>query len=62
VRQLDADEAVRAVAAYERRNRIVAPILRAVLSKTAGFRYDGSESARRRLVEELPLVALRPRA
>jgi deazaflavin-dependent oxidoreductase (nitroreductase family) len=61
VRELDADEAVRVVARYEQRNRIAAPVIRAVLSKTAGFRYDGSESARRRLVDALPLVALRPR-
>jgi deazaflavin-dependent oxidoreductase (nitroreductase family) len=61
VRALDEDEAVRVVAAYERRNRLAAPLLRAVLSKTAGFRYDGSDSARRRLVRELPLVAFRPR-
>jgi hypothetical protein len=33
-----------------------------VLSKLAGFRYDGSDAARRRLVQTLPLVALRPRA
>jgi deazaflavin-dependent oxidoreductase (nitroreductase family) len=61
VRQLDADEAVRVVTGYEKRNRIAAPVIRAVLSKTAGFRYDGSESARYRLVHALPLVALRPR-
>jgi deazaflavin-dependent oxidoreductase (nitroreductase family) len=60
-RQLDSDEAARVLAAYEQRNRFAAPILRAVLSKIAGFRYDGSESARRRLVELLPLVAFRPR-
>ena len=61
VRELDADEAVRGLADYERRNRIAAFFLRSLLSKTAGGRYDGSESARRRLVEALPLVAFRPR-
>jgi deazaflavin-dependent oxidoreductase (nitroreductase family) len=61
VRQLDADEAAGVLAGYEQRNRIAARFLRAALSKLAGFRYDGSESARRRLVEVLPLVAFRPR-
>jgi deazaflavin-dependent oxidoreductase (nitroreductase family) len=61
VRQLDADEAAGVLAGYEERNRFVAPILRTILSKLAGFPYDGSDSARRRLVQVLPLVAFRPR-
>jgi len=61
VRELDADEAALALAGYERRNRLAAPVVRAVLSKLAGFRYDSSESARRRLAGVLPLVAFRPR-
>jgi deazaflavin-dependent oxidoreductase (nitroreductase family) len=61
VRQLGGDEAVAVLADYERRNRLVAPLVRAVLSKLAGFDYDGSDAARRRLVQSLPLVALRPR-
>lgn len=61
VRPLDLHEAVGVLADYERRNRIARPLVRAVLSKLAGFRYDGSDAARRRLVEALPLVALRPR-
>jgi deazaflavin-dependent oxidoreductase (nitroreductase family) len=61
VRPLGSDEAVGVLADYERRNRLVAPLVRAVLSKLAGFRYDGSDAARRRLVQTLPLVALRPR-
>ncbi len=60
-RQLDADEATRALAGYEQRHRIATPVLRALLSKVAGIRYDGSESARRRLIEVNPLVAFRPR-
>lgn len=59
VRELSADEAVRALAAYERRNRLGAPIVRAVLSRLAGFRYDSSDGARRALVERLPIVGLR---
>jgi hypothetical protein len=51
---------VGALADYERRNRIAAPLVRAVLSRLAGFRHDGSDAARRRLVRTLPLVAFRP--
>jgi deazaflavin-dependent oxidoreductase (nitroreductase family) len=61
-RRLDVDEAARVLAVYERNNRIAARVIRAVLSKLAGFRYDGSDAARRRLVQELPLVAFRPRS
>jgi deazaflavin-dependent oxidoreductase (nitroreductase family) len=60
-RELDTEEAARVFAAYERRNRIAAPLMRAILSRLAGFRYDGSEAARRRLVQALPLVAFRSR-
>jgi len=61
VRPLDDDEAVGVLADYERRNRLAAPLVRAVLSRLAGFGYDGSDAARRRLVRTLPLVAFRPR-
>jgi deazaflavin-dependent oxidoreductase (nitroreductase family) len=61
VRELDADEAVHVLAGDERRNRIAAPVVRAVLSKLVGFRYDGSDASRRRVVDALPLVAFRPR-
>lgn len=60
VRRVEGDEAVRAVAEYERRSRLARPLVRAVLSRLAGFPYDGSEEARRRLVVVLPLLALRP--
>ncbi len=60
VRRLDAEEAVRVVAGYERRNRIASPVVRAVLSRLAGFRYDGSSQARRKLAGILPLVAFSP--
>jgi deazaflavin-dependent oxidoreductase (nitroreductase family) len=61
VRPLGSDEAVGVLADYERRNRLVVPLVRAVLSKLAGFCYDGSDAGRRRLVHALPLVALCPR-
>jgi deazaflavin-dependent oxidoreductase (nitroreductase family) len=60
VRLLDDDAAVEALAGYEQRNRFMAPLVRATLSRLVGWRYDGSPDARRRLVEERPLVAFRP--
>jgi deazaflavin-dependent oxidoreductase (nitroreductase family) len=61
-RLLDADEAAAVVADYERRNRFIAPVLRAVLSRLVGWRYHGTDAARRRLVAQLPLLAFRPRS
>ena len=60
-RLLEADEAVAVLAAYERRNRLVGPVMRRLLSRLAGWRYRGTDADRRRLVEQLPLVALAPR-
>ena len=48
------------VADYERRNRLAGPVVRAILSRLAGFRYDGSAESRRKLVEALPLLAFSP--
>jgi deazaflavin-dependent oxidoreductase (nitroreductase family) len=59
-RALDPDEATRVVAAYERRNRVLSPVVRAILSRLGGFPYDGSDASRRELVERLPLVSFRP--
>jgi deazaflavin-dependent oxidoreductase (nitroreductase family) len=60
VRVLAPEEAVEAIAGYERRNRFMAPVVRGVLSRLLGWRYDGSDAARRRLVGQLPLVGFRP--
>lgn len=57
VRRLKEDEAIGVMAEYERRNRAAGPLLRAVLSRLAGFRYDGSGQGRRKLVGALPLIA-----
>jgi deazaflavin-dependent oxidoreductase (nitroreductase family) len=59
-RELTQDEAVAVMADYERRNRIAAPVIRRVLSRLVGWRYDGTEAARRRLVDERPLVLFAP--
>ena len=60
VRELGEDEAVAVLAGYERRNRLAAPVVRAVLSRLVGWRYTGTADEQRRLVRELPLVALGP--
>lgn len=60
-RSLDREEAVVVLADYEQRNRLAGPIVRAILSRLAGFRYDGSAEARERLVGALPLLAFSPR-
>jgi deazaflavin-dependent oxidoreductase (nitroreductase family) len=61
-RVLAPDEAERLFADYERRNRLGAPLVRAVISRLVGWRYDGTQASRRRAVEQLSLVGFRPRA
>ena len=59
-RVLGRAEGAAAIADYERRHRLVRPVLRRVLTELLGWRYDGSRTARDQLVRQLPLVALRP--
>jgi deazaflavin-dependent oxidoreductase (nitroreductase family) len=59
-RVLGVDEAAAMLAGYERRNRLMAPIVRAGLSWLLGWRYDSSEPARRRAAAQVPFVAFRP--
>jgi deazaflavin-dependent oxidoreductase (nitroreductase family) len=59
-RELSANEAATVLAEYERRNRYLAPLIHRLLSWLVGWRYDGTESARQRLVAELPLIGLSP--
>jgi deazaflavin-dependent oxidoreductase (nitroreductase family) len=61
-RVLNPDLAERIFADYERRNGIPAAVVRAVISRLVGWPYDGTPAARRRVVEQLPLVAFRPTA
>lgn len=56
-RMVPVEEATRILADYERRNRLAAPLIRVVLSRLLGWRYDGSTEARRRAAEALPVVA-----
>ena len=60
-RVLEEAEAVEVFADYERRNRWIRPIVHILLSRLVGWRYDGSQEARQRLVGQLPMVAFRPR-
>jgi deazaflavin-dependent oxidoreductase (nitroreductase family) len=62
VRELGEDEAVAVLAGYERRNRFATPVVRTVLGRLVGRRYTGTDDERRRLVRQLPLVALGPAA
>ena len=59
-RVLGLDEAVEVYAGYERRNLLLMPAIRPVLSALLGWHYDGSDAARRRMAEDLPLLAFRP--
>jgi len=61
-RMLPPGEAESVLQAYETRHRLAAPVIRAVLSRLLGWRYDGSGAARQRAVEQLPLVGFRPRS
>ena len=59
-RFLGENEAVEVMRAYERRNRFMAPVVRRGLSWILGWDYQASDADRRRLVEQLPLIAFRP--
>lgn len=59
-RELTPEEASATLADYERRNRWAMPLVRLVLSRLVGWRYDGSPHARARLVSQLPMVGFRP--
>lgn len=59
-RILPVEEAARVMGDYERRNRLIGPVVNRVLSALLGWTYDGTPEARTRLVEALPLVAFRP--
>jgi deazaflavin-dependent oxidoreductase (nitroreductase family) len=61
VRELERTEAVSVLTDYERRNRFASPIIRLLLSRLTGERYDGTTAARERVAEQLPMLAFRPR-
>ena len=57
---LDPEEAAAVLAAYERRNRWIRPVIRRVLSHLGGFTYDGTQDSRLALVSQLPLIRFTP--
>jgi hypothetical protein len=57
VRRIEGEEAFQMFSAFEGRNRLLMPVARPFISRLAGFRYDGSATARRRLLEKMPLLA-----
>ena len=59
-RFLEENEAVQVIRGYEHRNRFIAPVVRRGLSWILGWNYEASDADRRRLVEQLPLIAFRP--
>ena len=58
-RMLTAAEGAEVIARYETRHRLLAPLVRFMLGKLLGWRYDGSAAARLRAAEQLPLVVFR---
>ena len=60
-RFLGEDEAVKVIEQYEHRNRLITPIVRAGFTGLLGWRYRATETDRRQLVRQIPLLAFRPR-
>jgi deazaflavin-dependent oxidoreductase (nitroreductase family) len=61
-RRLGDAEAYAVFVDYERRNRWIRPVVHRALSWLLGWPYRGSGTDRRRLVEQLPVIGLRPHA
>jgi deazaflavin-dependent oxidoreductase (nitroreductase family) len=61
-RTLDVGEAAEMLESYEDHSGLPKGFVRSVLSRLLGWRYDGSADARRRAVEQLPLLGFRPAA
>lgn len=59
-RRLGQEEAMKVIENYERRNRFIAPIVRAGFSWLLGWKYHGDQEDRRRFVQQIPLLAFRP--
>ncbi len=59
-RMLSTEEAVATWRDYERRNRLLRPVLAPVLTALLGWTFDGSDAAVLRMVAALPMLAFRP--
>jgi deazaflavin-dependent oxidoreductase (nitroreductase family) len=60
-RTLEREEAQAILESYERGSGLPKPLVRAVLSRLLGWRYDGTRAARLRAADQLPLIGFRPR-
>ncbi len=60
-RRLAPSEAATMLERYERRHRLLAPVVRRLLSRLSGVPYDGRPESRTAVVAALPLLALTPR-
>ena len=60
-RRLNDAEALAVLADYERRNRLIRPVVHRALSWLLGWPYRGTDADRRLLVEQLPVIGLQPR-
>ncbi|MGE5271738.1 MAG: nitroreductase family deazaflavin-dependent oxidoreductase, partial [Thiohalocapsa sp.] len=59
-RRLGEAEAAQVLRGYLQRNRLIAPLIRVVLSRFLGWEYDGSEAHSGLLAAQLPVLAFRP--
>lgn len=59
-RRLSVKEAMAVLERYERLSGLPRAVVHGVLSRLLGWRYHGTPAARRRAVEQLPLIAFRP--
>lgn len=59
-RLLQPEEAAEVLARYQRHHPLLAPVVRLVLSRLLGWRYDGSPAARLQVAAERPIVGFRP--
>lgn len=60
-RFLGEQEAARVIKDYEYRNRLIALIVRKGFSWLVGWQYRGSADDRQKFVQQIPLIAFRPR-
>lgn len=60
VRRLGVDEAEAVFERYETHSGLPRPLVRWVLGRLLGWRYDGTPAGRRRVVAQLPLLGFRP--
>jgi deazaflavin-dependent oxidoreductase (nitroreductase family) len=60
VRRLGLDEAQEILGHYEKHSGLPRSLVRRVLSRLLGWRYDGTAEGRRLVVEQLPLIGFRP--